>query len=383
MHICFITNEYPKLDFPHGGVGTFIHTLGHKLIEKGHQVSIIGMNNYTHIDEVEKVGDVSVFRLKPSKVICLSWFFNTQAINKCLQVLHKEIPIDIVETTELGLAFIRKIKPITYIIRLNGGHHFFAKFEKRKVRFRHALMEKRSFSKADALIAVSDFVGKETLNLLNLNHKTYTVIYNPVDVDRFYQSDPKNIGKRTIFFAGTLIEKKGIRQLIESLNYLVDDFPKLKLYVAGRDANFPGTNIPYRPILEKAITKKVEKHIEFLGVIPNNIIPDYIAKSQLCCYPSHMEAMPLAWLEVLAMGKILIGGSTGPGPEAILDGVTGFLVDPTDPKAIADKIRYVFNNYDSCVKIAQNGFERIRKEFDVNVIVSKNIEFYKEVIKDV
>jgi glycosyltransferase involved in cell wall biosynthesis len=242
-------------------------------------------------------------------------------------------------------------------------------------------MEKRSFSKADDLIAVSDFVGKETLNLLGLNHKTYTVIYNPVDVDKFYQSNAKNIEEHAIFFAGTLVEKKGIRQLVESLNYLVDDFPKLKLYVAGRDANLPGTNIPYRPILDKAITKKVEGHIEFLGVIPNDKIPDYIAKSQVCCYPSHMEAMPLAWLEVMAMGKILIGGSTGPGPEAIIDGVTGFLVDPTDPKAIADKIRFVLNNYESCAKIGQNGFERVRKEFDVGVIVDKNINFYKKIIQ--
>ena len=102
--------------------------------------------------------------------------------------------------------------------------------------------------------------------------------------------------------------------------------------------NVPGTKEPYKPILEKSISDKIRPHISFLGLVPNNEIPNHIEKAQICCYPSHMEAMPLAWLEVLAMGKVFLGSNTGPGPEAVLDNVTGFLINPHHPKEIADKI---------------------------------------------
>ena len=80
MHICFITNEYPKQDYPHGGVGTFIHTIAHELIEKGHTVSVIGINVYCNVDEEEKDGEVSVYRIKPKILKGLTWYFNNQSI---------------------------------------------------------------------------------------------------------------------------------------------------------------------------------------------------------------------------------------------------------------------------------------------------------------
>ncbi|WP_299110577.1 glycosyltransferase family 4 protein [uncultured Winogradskyella sp.] len=380
MHICFITNEYPKQDFSHGGVGTFIRTLSRKLVKKGHKVTVIGINFYSKIHEEEDDNGVIIYRLKPNVIKGFTWYYNNKSISKRIKLIDKDYPIDIVETAELGLAFISKIKSIKYIIRLHGGHHFFAKYEKRKVKLRQAFVEKKSFRKADALIAVSDFVGKETLQLLGLQNRTYTVVFNPIDVNQFYQSDLNKIEKHSIFFAGTLVEKKGIRQLIEALNYLIDEFPNVKLLIAGRDANIPGTNIPYRPLLEKSITNKLEPHLEFLGVVPNSTIPSYIEKAQVCCYPSHMEAMPLAWLEVMAMSKIFIGSSIGPGREAVIDGVTGYLVNPLSPVAIAEKIKYVFNNYETCTEIAKKGRKRICEEFDINNIVEKNINTYNEIV---
>ena len=55
MHICFITSEFPKPGFPHGGVGTFVATLGEALVEKGIQVSVIGLN-YVPKEETETEG---------------------------------------------------------------------------------------------------------------------------------------------------------------------------------------------------------------------------------------------------------------------------------------------------------------------------------------
>jgi glycosyltransferase involved in cell wall biosynthesis len=259
---------------------------------------------------------------------------------------------------------------------LHGGHHFFAKAEKRGLEFWKVFQEKKSFKKADHIIAVSRYVAESTRNLLNLKNREIEVIHNPIDSKKFYKCDIDKIKKHSIFFAGSIIEKKGIRQLIQSLDYLVDEFSDVHLYIAGRDAKLPGTNIQYRPILENFINDKIRSHITFLGVVSNIEIMNYIESSEICCYPSHMEAMPLAWLEVLAMGKSFIGSKTGPGPEVVKENITGLLVNPFEPKEIADKIRFLFNNPKVGVEMGTLARERIIKEFDIEVIVNQNINFF-------
>ena len=74
--------------------------------------------------------------------------------NELIKEIHSTEPIDVIETSELGLAFLEKIKSVKYIIRLHGGHHFFSEAENRGINWWKGWQEKRSFKKADAFIAV-------------------------------------------------------------------------------------------------------------------------------------------------------------------------------------------------------------------------------------
>ena len=379
MHICFITSEFPKAGFPHGGVGTFVATLAKALVMQGIKVSVIGLN-YIPKNETEVIDGVQVYRVKAKKVKGLQWYYNTQPVAQKIKQVHEQFPIDFVETAEMGLAFLPKLKGVKYVIRMHGGHHFFAKAENRPAEWWKVFQEKRSFQKADRILAVSHYVAETTREMLQLGNRDIKVIYNPIDVQKFYLSDPNKVQPYTLFFAGTIIEKKGIRQLVQSLNYLVDDYPQVHLFIAGRDANLPGTTTPYRPILEQEINEKIKSHITFLGVVPNSEIKNHIERAQICCYPSHMEAMPLAWLEVLAMGKTFIGGATGPGPEAVLDGITGLLADPHDPKDIAAKIKYLFEHPQKGIEMGSAARARVLKEFDIDIVVSQNVFCFQQLM---
>lgn len=380
MHICFITSEYPIKDLSHGGVGTFTRTLGYKLVENGISVSVIRLANVKKEELIIDNG-VHVYLIPEIKKVPFKFIWISFRINKKIKNIHFTNPISIIETPELGLAFLKKIKGIQYSIRMHGGHNFFAKAENRETEWKKVWQEKQSFKKADHIIAVSKYVAETTRILLNLGDQKITIIHNPINTTRFYQSDNDKTEKYTIFFAGTIIEKKGIRQLIQSLEYLVDDFPDVKLIIAGRDATIPGTNKLYRPVLEKAISEKIKPHIQFLGIISNFDMPIYIEKSHLCCYPSHMEAMPIAWLEVLAMGKIFIGGNQGPAFEIIKDNVTGFLVNPFDPKEIAQKIKHIFDNDYESIKIGKEARNLVIDKFSMDKITNQNIEFYNQITK--
>src|SRR6478735_9000780 len=100
MHICFITHEYPKPGFPHGGLGSFVKTIAEALVKRNVFVSVVGIN-YSSEEEESLESGVDIYRLKRSKIKGLAWYFNSKAINEKIKSIHEKRPVDIVETAEL------------------------------------------------------------------------------------------------------------------------------------------------------------------------------------------------------------------------------------------------------------------------------------------
>lgn len=378
MHICFITSEFPKTGFPHGGVGTFVATLGKALFEKGIKVSVIGQN-YINKEETEIINGINVYRVVSKKVKGLQWYFNTKAISDTIRKVHLENPIDIVETAELGLAFLSKIKGVKYVVRLHGGHHFFAEGENRGIDWWKGYQEKRSFRKADAFIAVSEYVKNHTEKYLSYHNKIVELVNNPIDFSKFYPSDVTLVEPKTIVFAGTVCEKKGVRQLIMSLAYIKEKFPEIKLYIYGRDWLFPDKS-SYIEYLKKIFSEQELQNVTFFGAVNHDLLPKIYEKAEVCAFPSHMETQGLVAPEAMSMEKPVLFTTLGPGPETIEDYKTGLLANPHDPEDIAEKIKWVFENPEKAIEIGKNAREFVLERFDIDRITKKNIAFFKKII---
>ena len=379
MHICFLTNEYPKEGFPHGGLGTFVKTIAEELVSKNIQVSVVGLN-YNPIDETEQLNGVTVIRIKRSKVKGLAWFFNSKNIGKTIDAIHRKAPIHIIEGPELSLAFLPKIKDIKYIIRLHGGHHFFAEGENRGINWWKGFQEKRSFKKADAFIAVSNYVKSHTAKFLSYHNKPIEVIFNPIN-SQLFQPLETAIEVSNITFAGTICEKKGVRQLIQSFPMVKEKFPNVILNLYGRDWLFPDGSSYIKMLQEIELPKigNISKDIIFHGAVSYNEIPSAYAKAAVCVFPSHMETLGLVAPEAMVMEKPVIFTKLGPGPEVIADGETGWLCNPHEPKEIANTIIQVLSNPHKASEIAKQGRLSVLQQFEIKTIVSKNIEFYNKI----
>ena len=153
---------------------------------------------------------------------------------KKLKEIHSVNPIDIVEGSELSFAFLPKSTSYKKVIRMHGGHHFFAITLNKKPALWRSFQELKSFKKADALIAVSNYVGETTKQLVKFNLQ-FEVIYNFIDLERFKKSDTDLKEENTIVFIGTVCEKKGVKQLVEAFPLIKKKFPNVKLYLVGRD----------------------------------------------------------------------------------------------------------------------------------------------------
>jgi glycosyltransferase involved in cell wall biosynthesis len=278
----------------------------------------------------------------------------------------------------LGFAFIKKIKDIKYIIRLHGGHHFFAEAENRKINPWKGFQEKHSFKKSDAFIAVSNYVKTHTEKYLSYNNKPIAYINNPINILLFKPFPGQEVARR-IVFVGTVCEKKGIRQLIQAFPLIKKQFPEATLEIYGRDWFYPNGNSYMEMLKEKELPQlgEVSKDIHFHGPIAYDKIPSKYAQAEVCVFPSHIETQGLVAPEAMAMEKAVVFSKLGPGPETILNYETGLLCDPHIPIDIADKILWFFLNQEKKEAIEKKARVFVLKKYGLDNIVNQNILFYE------
>lgn len=378
MHICFLSNEYPRPGQAHGGIGSFLKVVCPALVEAGHMVSVIsgtyGVREQIYLDGVRLI--YSPFSKKGG----IAWIYNSRAVQGEIMRLNEECPVDLIEGSELSFAFIRKCTSIAYIIRLHGGHHFFAEGENRPINRWKGFQERRSFRKVDGFIGVSEYVVSHTSKFLKIAPRPVKVIMYPINLKLFSGAEFGLIEPYRLVFAGTIIEKKGIRQLCEAMEEVVSKFPQAVLHAYGRDwENSAGES--YLANLKTQIPEGMKNHIIFHPPVDQQSLPDTYAKAHICVFPSHIETLGLVAPEAMAMNRAVLYTSIGPGPEVIEEGHSGWLCDPHDPKDIADKIMEIFGDFEEMKRRASLGKEKVNQQFNIKNILQQNLDFYQEVIK--
>jgi glycosyltransferase involved in cell wall biosynthesis len=373
MHICFLCSEYPPC--PHGGIGTVTQVLGRALAARGHVVTVVGFYRVRR-DSVEDNLGVTVIRLACARVRGARAVLNGRRLRQTLQSIDRRRRIDVIEGSELSLALLPRTTTALKAIRMHGGHHFFYVTLGHRPRPWRSWLEARSFARADALCAVSQFVAEKTRELLCLGARPIEILPNPVETDLFdVKPDvPEEPGR--LMFVGTVCEKKGIRQLIQAMPKILREVPHARLWIAGRDWKDPAGRSFTRQ-LQESMPPEVAEHVEFLGAVPHSELPPLMARASVCVYPSHMEAMGLTLAEALAMGKAMVASRTGPGPELVEDGITGVLCDPHDPESIASKVVLLLRNPELRRQLGVSARRRALERFSISALVRRNEEFYQ------
>jgi glycosyltransferase involved in cell wall biosynthesis len=379
MHIVYITHEYPLPGQSHGGIGTFVGIMSKALTELGVRVSVVGTGT-TWSGQHVKDGKINVYRTAQcNKLPILGNFLNRWAIALKIRQLHKKHPVFVVEAPEMGLAFMPKWSGITYVIRMNGGHHFFAEAEQRPVSKWRAFQEIQSFKRADFVCAVSHYVAERTRNLLALGNISIPIIPNPSDSAKFHKAVQSKAIPNKILFVGSVCKKKGIEELVAAMPLVWKVLPEAQLEIVGRDvadSRYGGSFVAY---LKN--TYDQDPRVRFVGQVPNSEIPTYIEQAAICVYPSYMEALPLAWLEAMAMGKPFVGSVTGPGPEVITHGENGLLVNPREPKEIAKAIVQLLTDTAAANEMGNRARQTVEKTYDATVLAKVNKAYYEKIIK--
>ncbi len=187
-----------------------------------------------------------------------------------------------------------------------------------------------------------------------------------IDIDHFSPQDSTQLrkelkldNKRVIVSVGRLVHRKGQDHLIQALPEIVKSVPDAHILMVGQG--------PYLSHLKQLVEKlNLVDHVSFIGRIQYAQLPQYICAGDIFAMPSRsrffgleVEGLGIVYLEASACGLPVIAGSSGGAPDAVVNGVTGFVVDGENDQEIASAAINLLKDTDCAKAMGQAGREWI------------------------
>ncbi len=381
MKIAFLTPEYPHSRTGNsGGIGTSIKNLAESLVGLGHSVRILvyGQKEETVFDD----SGITIQLIKNVKIKGLSWYFTRKKLQHIIDDLYASNEIDIVEAPDwTGISSFIQPKKCPLVIRLNGSDTYFCHLDNRPVKWVNKFHEKRALKKAEGHISVSQFTADMTNKLFGLQIP-FTIIPNGINPEKFRPDTTIQKESNTILYFGTLIRKKGLLELPLIFNHVVAKNPEARLVLVGRDTSdiSTGSSSTWQ-LMQPLFSKEAIENVNYLGGVPYEEVRLHIAKSCVCVFPTFAEALPVSWLEAMAMQKAIVASNIGWGPEVIHSGKEGVLVHPKSHETYANAILELLEDEDLNATFGHNAAQKIKEVFTNQLIAEQSVQFYKQITK--
>lgn len=380
MHIAFLTPEYPHVNTgTAGGIGTSIKNLAESLVDLGHTVRILVYGQ--KVDAVFEEDGIILQQIKNVKIKGLSWYFTRKKLQGIIDDLYDKQLLDIVEAPDwTGITSFVQPKKSPIVIKLHGSDTYFCHLDQRPVKWWNRFHEKRALQKANGHISVSRFTADKTNELFGLQI-SFAIIPNGINPEKFQSDVTLQKVPNTILYFGTLIRKKGLLELPLIFNEVVAKNPNAQLILVGRDASDIATGSPSTwQLMQKIFTPDALKQVYYVGGVPYEAVRAHIAQASVCVFPTFAEALPVSWLEAMAMEKAIVASTIGWGPEVIASGKDGILVHPKEHEAYSKAILDLLENETLNATFGQNAAQKIKTVFANGLIAEQSVAFYQTVI---
>lgn len=126
---------------------------------------------------------------------------------------------------------------------------------------------------------------------------------------------------------------------------------------------------------------KLAEYVNFRGRIENKLLIQRLADYDFLLQLSHSEALPTTVLEAQSLGLPVIVSNRDGLPEAIIDGKTGYTVDPNNIENAANKIVLLWENPKLYSEFSKEAIQFVNNNFTTECEVKRILELYKKLIK--
>ena len=376
MKILFLSDDFPPTSF--GGAGISTYDLARGIKKAGHEVFVITTCRKENEAGESDYNGLKVFKIAsdyPGKWRAYVSLYNRPVIRKLEDILKRVKP-DVVHANNIhhylsyhSLKIAKKYAKVVitfrdvmsfsfgklmtrkYLENLDARTTWLDHLKQAKKRWNplRNLIIKYYLGYADKRFAVS-YALKKALEQNGI--KDVEVIHTGIDLSEYYQS-PREHNKKIIFFAGRLSDAKGAKVVEKAMQIISKKIPDAELLTAGTGG--------------KWLNREEMK----LAYAASNIV----LVPSVC-----FDAFPRTVLEAMASARPVVGTCYGGASEAIVDSVTGYVVNPFNIKEMAEKIIDLLKNPEKAEKFGKAGYERVKKDFNLDKVTDSLLDKFAKSI---
>ncbi|MFO7913376.1 MAG: glycogen synthase [Desulfotignum sp.] len=258
-------------------------------------------------------------------------------------------------------------------------------------------LEKTAMENANSIIAVSETMKQNVMDLYQIHPEKIQVIYNGVDTRFFCKtSRPETLRSYGIdpdtpyiLFVGRITRQKGIMHLIQAIS-MVDPNVQTVLCASAPDTREIAQEMETR--VEKAREATGREILWISDTIPLQDLPVLYSHAAVFVCPSVYEPFGIINLEAGACGTPVVAAAVGGIPEVVVHEETGLLVpfaakedaEPSNPEKYTTDLAAAINTLiqapEKRVQMGAAARKRIEKQFSWTSIAQQTMDFYHHLI---
>jgi len=357
-----------------GGAPLHVLQLMEYMVKKGHEVGLVAAPEPRLMEGAKALG-VKIFP-NPHFVRPIRPWKDFRALWPVFRAVRRFDP-DVVHAHSTKAGYAARFACMFLRKRVIFTAHGWAFTEGRSMWKRQllALAERLAAEATARIICVSEHDRNLALRWKVARPEQLVVIRNGIDPQPFLEADgaslrrEQGLEKATVLtFVGRLAPPKDLLTLLEALKKL----PEAVLLLIG----------------DGELRPQVERSIRELGLVDRarllgqrSDIPRILAASDMFVLSSRWEGLPYTIIEAMMAGLPVVATRVGGVSELVEDGVTGFLVPPKDPDALAEALQKLIAAPELRRRMGQAGREKALKEFTLDRMLRETERVYNGITK--
>ena len=164
-----------------------------------------------------------------------------------------------------------------------------------------------------------------------------------------------------VLFLSNLIETKGPMEFLLMAKEVAARASEVSFVLAGP----PVEEVFYRKLLAFIERENLTDRVEVPGGLFGEAKSEFLRKSDIFVYPTHRDASPLVIIEAMQWGLPVVSSTEGAIPEVVLDGVTGYIVNPRDIHQLTERVLRLVNGSELRRRMGAAGRKRYETHYTI------------------
>ena len=317
MRVCVLTTSYPR--FPGDMAGAFVAELVEHVRAAGAEVTVVSPADFPHFGIAFGAGIIQNLRARPWLLLALPFFLGAfaHAARKAAR------GADVVHAHWLPSALPALATGKPFVLQLWGSDVELA----RRLRLPLGPLLRR----ARRVIGASEFLAAQARAL---GARAVSVVPFGVEI-------PAEVGTPGtpphVLYVGRLSEEKGILEFLAA------------------SAGLPRVVVGDGPLRERVP--------EATGFVAHDRLGAYYEDAAVVCVPSRREGYGIVAREAMAYGRPVVATAVGGLPDAVVDGVTGLLVEPGSPERLRAALVALLDDPSRAAQLGANARAAARRDY--------------------